>query len=121
MTKTVMLVDDSPSIRALYSARLQGAGYQVVLAHDGEEAIALLDGRPLGLIVSDLAMPRLDGMGFLRHLRAHPRYRSTPLVLVATENRIPVKEAARRQGAQAFLTKPVTPADLLAAVERLCV
>lgn len=120
MAKTVLVVDDSPSIRMLFGTSLKQAGYAVVDATDGEDAIEKLDGRDLGLIVCDLSMPRMDGMSFLRYVRMHPRYKATPLMLVTTETRIPVKEAARRQGAQAFLNKPVTPADLLAAVQRLC-
>lgn len=120
MAKTVLVVDDSPSIRALLGLSLKGAGYQVLEAEDGEAAIDHLDGRDLGLIVSDLSMPRMDGLSFLRYLRMHPRYKTTPLMLVTTETRIPVKEAARRQGAQAFMNKPVAPAEFLAAVKRLC-
>ncbi len=116
-----MVVDDSPSVRAIFGARLTGAGYQVLEASDGKEAIEQLDGRPVGLILSDLSMPNMDGMSFLRYLRSHPRYKFTPLVMVTTEARRHVKDEARRQGAQGILTKPVAPSDLLAAVARLCV
>lgn len=121
MTKTVMLVDDSPSIRAIFGARLAGAGYTVLEADDGDAALEKLDGQPIGLIVSDLSMPRMDGISFLRYVRAHPRYKFTPVIVLTTESRSHVVKTARDQGAQAFLTKPVSPTDLLSAVARLCV
>lgn len=121
MAKTVLVIDDSPSIRQLWRAVLEQAGYDVVDACDGEDALALLDGRPLGAILCDLAMPRMDGLSFLRYLRLHPRYKFTPLMVVTTETRPSVRAAARTQGAQAFLNKPCTPTQLVSAVQRLCV
>jgi two-component system, chemotaxis family, chemotaxis protein CheY len=114
MSKTVMLVDD-------FGARLSGAGYKVIEAQDGEAALQMLDGQAIGVIVTDLSMPRMDGITFLRHVRAHPRYKFTPVVMVTTETRTKAREDARHGGAQALLTKPVTPANLLATVARLCV
>lgn len=120
MSTTVLVIDDSTSIRMLWSQALQRAGYTVLAATDGEDAIDKLDGRAVGMIVCDLAMPRMDGLSFLRWLRLHPRYRFTPLMLVTTETRPEVREKARRQGAQAFLNKPCTPNELVGAVQRLC-
>ena len=75
MAKNILVIDDSPSIRALMRLVLEQAGHQVFDAADGEDAYELLDGRRLDLILCDLAMPRMDGMSFLRLLRHHPRYR----------------------------------------------
>ncbi|MCB1994943.1 MAG: response regulator [Rhodoferax sp.] len=114
-----MLVDDSASIRALMRMALEQAGYRVVEACDGQDAIdRLVDSTPDG-IVCDLTMPRLDGLGFLRYLRHHPSLRRVPLMLLTTESRQEVKDQARVQGAQAFLNKPCRPGDLVAAVQRL--
>ena len=93
---------------------------QLVDAGDGEEAMDKLDGQPFGLIVSDLAMPRMDGLSFLRWLRVHPRYKFTPLLILTTETRKKVKESARQMGAQGILAKPCTPTQLVTAVQRLC-
>jgi two-component system chemotaxis response regulator CheY len=120
MPLPILIIDDSPSIRALTRSALEREKYVVVEATDGQDAMDKLDGRPLGLIVSDLCMPRVDGLGFLRYLRLHPRYQSTPLVLLTTETRPEVKQAAREQGAQGFITKPFTAAQLVAAAKRLC-
>ncbi len=120
MAQPIMLVDDSPSVRTLMRGALEREKYEVVEAVDGEDAMDKLDGRPLGMIVCDLSMPRMDGLSFLRWLRQHPRYKFTPLLLLTTETRQTVKDAARAQGAQGFLAKPCTPTQLVTAVQRLC-
>ena len=120
MAASVLVIDDSASVRQLTRMMLERAGYQVLEACDGEDAYEMLDGRPLGLILCDLAMPRMDGLSFLRWLRQHPRYKFTPLLLLTTETRQTVKDAARAQGAQGFLGKPCTPTQLVTAVQRLC-
>jgi two-component system, chemotaxis family, chemotaxis protein CheY len=121
MSRTVLVVDDSSGVRTLLRGALEHAGYDVLEAEDGEAAIALLDGRPLGVVVCDLAMPNVDGLAFLRYLRMHPRYRFTPLMVLSTESRPEMRERARAGGAQAFINKPFTPGQLVAAVQRLAV
>jgi two-component system chemotaxis response regulator CheY len=120
MAQNILLIDDSPSVRTLMRGALEREAYQVFEATDGEDALEKLDGRPLGMIVCDLSMPRMDGLSFLRYLRQHPRYKFTPLMVLSTETRPEVRQAARTQGAQAFLTKPCTPTQLVTAVQRLC-
>lgn len=121
MSRTVLVVDDSTGVRMLVRGALEHAGYEVLEACDGEDALEFLDGRPLGLVVCDLAMPRMDGFSFMRYLRLHPRYRYTPLVVLSTETRQPQRDEARKQGAQAFINKPCTPSQLVGAVQRLCI
>ena len=117
--QTIMLVEDAASVRSLMRIALERAGYRVVEACDGQDAIdQLAEGVPDG-IVCDLTMPRLDGLGFLRYLRHHPHLRRVPLMLLTTESRQKVKDLARVQGAQAFLNKPCRPGELVAAVRRL--
>jgi two-component system, chemotaxis family, chemotaxis protein CheY len=120
VAQKILVVDDSSTVRTLMRSALERAGYEVDEAADGEEALARLDGRPLGLIVCDLSMPRLDGLGFLQQLRKHPRYKFTPLVLLTTESRAEVKAEARTLGAQAFMNKPCSPSQLVSTVQRLC-
>lgn len=120
MSKTILLIDDSPSIRTLMRDALQRKGFDVLEAIDGQAALAQLDGRPIGVVVCDLWMPHLDGLGFLAQLRAHARYKFTPLAILSTESRPEVKAAAKKAGAQAFLNKPCTPSDLVDVVQRLC-
>jgi two-component system chemotaxis response regulator CheY len=120
VAKTILLIDDSASVRALMRSALERAGYEVDEATDGEDAIERLDGRSLGCILCDLAMPRMDGLSFLRYLRTHPRYRFTPLVVLSTESRPDKKLETRNGGAQAFIHKPCTPSELVDTVKRLC-
>lgn len=120
MSHTVMVVDDSASVRTIMRMALERAGFDVVEADDGEAAFEFLDGRPLGVVVCDLAMPRVDGFSFMRYLRQHPRYRFTPLVVLSTDARKESRDRARQQGAQVFVHKPCRPAELVSVVQRLC-
>jgi two-component system, chemotaxis family, chemotaxis protein CheY len=120
MAQPILLIDDSPSVRTLMRGALEREKFAVVEASDGEDAMDKLDGQPFGLIVSDLSMPRMDGLSFLRWLRQHPRYKFTPLLMLTTETRDQVKQTARQLGAQGFLGKPCTPTQLVTAVQRLC-
>jgi two-component system, chemotaxis family, chemotaxis protein CheY len=119
--KTVLLVDDSPIVRTMLRMALEREGYDVLDAEDGEAAIDVLDGRPLSVIVSDISMPRMDGISFLRYLRMHPRYKSTPVLLLSTDTRQETRQAARSSGASAYLTKPCSPSQLVDALSRLSV
>lgn len=118
-TPIVLLIDDSAAVRALMRLALERDGLAVVEACDGEDAINQLATLTPSAIVCDLAMPRLDGLGFLRYLRHHPRLRKVPLMVLSTETRQSVRDQARVQGAQAFLQKPCRPGELTAAVRRL--
>lgn len=118
--RQVLVVDDSQSVRALLAMTLSRNGFEVTEAEDGEAALGVLDGRPLDVVVCDLNMPRLDGMGFLRVLRNDPRYRRVPVLVLTTETRAERKLALRTGGAQGYLKKPCHPGDLLDAVNRLC-
>ena len=84
MSKTALVVDDSASLRAVLRITLEQAGYQVLEAGDGVEALKVLDGRTLDCVICDVAMPRMDGPAFLRQLRSKQAYRRTPVVVVTT-------------------------------------
>jgi two-component system, chemotaxis family, chemotaxis protein CheY len=91
----------------------------VLAAEDGQAALDLLDGRRFDTIVCDVSMPRLDGLGFLQHLRRDPRYTKVPVLMLTTDSRQTTKGAAREQGAQAYLIKPCRPDTFVDAVNRL--
>ncbi|HUN94307.1 MAG TPA: response regulator [Burkholderiaceae bacterium] len=120
MSKTIMIIDDAPSVRQVVSLALKGAGYEVVEANDGRDAIAKLGTRKLGLIICDLNMPNLDGIGFLEHVKASPGHRFTPVIMLTTESAEDKKAAARAAGARAWITKPFQPSRMLEAVAKLC-
>lgn len=119
MSKTILIVDDSSSLRTVVKMALTRAGYDVIEAGDGEEALTKLDGTKINLIVSDVNMPRMDGITFLTRVKAHPRYKFTPVVMLTTEGQDAKKEQGRAAGAKAWIVKPFNPPVLLDAVSKL--
>lgn len=120
MKKTILIVDDSASLRQVVSLALSRAGYDVVEGCDGRDALTKLDGRKIHLIVSDVNMPNMDGIAFLTAVKAHPNYRFTPVVMLTTESTDARKNAGRAAGAKAWIIKPFNPPVLLEAVSKLC-
>lgn len=119
MTKSILIVDDSASLRQVVNLALTRAGYQVTEATDGEDAIRKLDGRKFNLIVSDVNMPRMDGISFVREVKANARYKFTPIIMLTTEGQAEKKEQGRAAGAKAWIVKPFNPSVLLDAVSKL--
>jgi len=119
MPKTILLADDSTTSRLIVGQCIQAAGYELLEARDGSEAIDLLDGRPVHLIISDLVMPKLDGLGLARAARDLSPYRFTPILMLTSVTREDLKAQGRAIGIRAWLAKPVQPAELLDAVARL--
>ena len=117
--KTIMTVDDSPSLRQMVSVVLQGAGYEVLEASDGSDALSKLKGREPHLILSDINMPNMDGLEFTRQLRATPEYKFIPVVLLTTESNPEKKQQGKAAGATAWIVKPFTPDQLLAVVNKV--
>ena len=101
MAKTILIVDDSASLRQVVAIALKGGGYDVLEACDGKDALTKLDGRKIHLIVSDVNMPNMDGIAFLTAVKAHPNYRFTPVVMLTTEGADAKKNAGRAAGANA--------------------
>lgn len=120
MAKTILIVDDSSSLRTVARMALQRGGYDVVEAGDGEEGLSRLDQlAKVHLIVSDLNMPRMDGITFVQAVKRHPRHRYAPVVMLTTECQDAKKEQGRAAGAKAWIVKPFSPPQLLDAVARL--
>lgn len=120
MAKSILIVDDSSSLRTVVRLALQRAGYDVLEAGDGEEGLARLDAAAkVHLIVSDVNMPNLDGIAFVRQVKQHPRHRFTPIVMLTTEGQDAKKEQGRAAGAKAWIVKPFNPPQLLDAVSKL--
>ena len=117
--KTIMTVDDSASLRQMVSFVLRGGGYDVVEAMDGLDALSKLKGRDLDLIVTDINMPRMDGLEFTRQLRATPQYKFVPIVLLTTESHPEKKQEGKAAGATAWIVKPFNPDQLLAVVKKV--
>jgi two-component system chemotaxis response regulator CheY len=119
MAKTILTVDDSASVRQVLGILLKTAGFDVIEAGDGKEALALLTGQKLHLIISDVNMPNLDGIGFVRAVKQLPQYKFTPIIMLTTESQEVKKREGQAAGAKAWVVKPFTPEQMLKAVERL--
>jgi len=117
--KRILTVDDSTSMRQMVRATLQSAGYGVVEAADGQEALEFARGNAVDLVIADVNMPRMDGIQLVTELRALPDYRLTPLLLLTTESSQERKLAGKRACATGWIVKPFNPAQLLATLTRL--
>ena len=114
-----MVVDDSASIREVVSLALKGAGYEVLEACDGKDALSQLTGQKVHLIVSDVNMPNMDGISLLKEVKQHPEYKHTPVMMLTTEAQDSKKQEGKDAGAKAWLVKPFQPPVLLSAVAKL--
>lgn len=119
MAKTILIVDDSASIRQVVSIALKGAGYEVIDASDGQDALKKLDGKKIHLIVSDVNMPNMDGITFVKEVKKLPNYKFTPIILLTTESQPEKKAEGKEAGAKAWIVKPFQPPQLLDAVSKL--
>ena len=117
--KKILVVDDSRSLRQMVVFTLQQAGYQVTEAGDGVEALEVASGHAFDLVLTDQNMPRLDGLGLTRKLRADPRFQATPILILTTESGDLMKQAGRAAGATGWLVKPFDPVRLLEVVKKV--
>ncbi|KUM04668.1 response regulator [Chromobacterium subtsugae] len=119
MAKTILIVDDSTTLRQVVRMTLAGAGYEVLEAGNGKEALDILDGRKIHLIISDVNMPLLDGIGLLKHIKQLSSYKFTPVIMLTTESAEEKKREGKEAGAKAWVVKPFQPPVLLTAVAKL--
>ena len=119
MAKTVLIVDDSISLRQVVSISLKGAGYDVIEGCDGRDALGKLTGQKIHLIISDVNMPNMDGITFVTEAKKLPAYKFTPVIMLTTEAGEAKKLAGQAAGAKAWVVKPFQPAQMLAAVAKL--
>jgi len=119
MAKTIMIIDDSASLRQVVGIALTGAGYEVIEACDGRDALGKLTGQKIHLMLCDVNMPNLDGISFLKALREVPAYKFTPVIMLTTEAGEDKKKEGQAAGARAWVVKPFKPEQLLLAVSKL--
>lgn len=117
--KTIMIVDDSASLRQVVGIALRGAGYQVLEASDGKHALSQLSGQKIHLVISDVNMPNMDGITFVKALKQLPAYKFTPVIMLTTESLEAKKREGQAAGVRAWVVKPFQPPVLLTAVEKL--
>ncbi len=114
-----MIVDDSASIRQVLALTLKGAGFDVIDAVDGIDALKKLDGVKIHLLITDVNMPNMDGITLVQEVKKLPAYKFTPMMMLTTEASDEKKQAGRAAGAKAWVVKPFSPPTLLAAVSKL--
>lgn len=119
MAKKILLVDDSASVRTVAGIALREAGYEVIDAANGKEALSMLDRDRVHLIISDVNMPVMDGITFLKEVKRHPTSKFTPVIMLTTEAGEDKKQEGRAAGAKAWIVKPFQPRSLVDAVSKL--
>lgn len=119
MGKVIMTADDSASIRQMVSFTLKGAGYDIVEAVDGRDALSKLNGAAVDMLITDLNMPNLDGIGLIREVRANPTYKYIPVIMLTTESQEDKRQEGKSAGATGWIVKPFKPEQLLAVVKKV--
>ncbi len=119
MSKTILIVDDSASVRTVVATTLKGAGYNVIQANDGKDALSKMTGDKIHMIISDVNMPNMNGIEFVKEVKKHPSYKFTPICMLTTESEADKMQEGKAAGAKAWIVKPFQPPKLLAAVEKL--
>jgi two-component system chemotaxis response regulator CheY len=115
----ILAVDDSPSMRDMVRIALSAAGFEVSQAADGEEALAIARTRAFDLVLSDVNMPKMDGIELIRALRAEAAYKHTPILMLTTESSPERKRQGKDAGATGWIVKPFDPALLVATMQRV--
>jgi two-component system chemotaxis response regulator CheY len=119
MGKKLLVVDDSVSMRNVVGMTLRGAGYDVIEACDGKDALSKLTGEKLNLIITDINMPNMDGISFVKEVKKLAAYKFTPIMMLTTETEQTKRDQARAAGAKAWVTKPFQPEQMLDTVAKL--
>ncbi|HSB67718.1 MAG TPA: response regulator [Candidatus Methylomirabilis sp.] len=115
----VLVVDDSPTMRGLLRTALSAGGYDTIEAADGYEGLARLQAQPVRAILTDVNMPRMDGLSFLRQVRQEPRFARTPILVLTTEAAPEVKAAGKEAGATGWIVKPFRPEQLCQILDQV--
>ncbi len=120
MGKTVLVVDDSVSMRQMVSFTLSGAGYEVVEAGDGKEAVDKLNGgtKP-NLVITDLNMPNMDGISLIKAVRGMADHKFTPILMLTTESSEDKKKEGQSAGATGWVVKPFNPEQMLSTIKKV--
>jgi two-component system chemotaxis response regulator CheY len=119
MSKSILIVDDSASVRQVVSITLKQNGYTVIEGCDGKDALSKLTGQKVHLIISDVNMPNMDGISLVKAVKAMPAYKFTPIVMLTTESQEAKKAEGQAAGAKAWIVKPFKPDQLLSVVQKL--
>ena len=119
MSASILIVDDSASLRMAIRIALTGAGYSVTEAGDGLDGLAKAAAAKFDMIVTDLNMPNMDGLAMIRELRSQPAQAGVPIIFLTTESDAGMKAQAREAGATGWLVKPFVPEQLIKIVKKV--
>lgn len=119
--KRIMTVDDSSTIRQMVALTLRDAGYEVIEAVDGRDALERLAKESIDMLITDLNMPNLDGVGLIREVRKNPAHRFIPIIMLTTESHDSKKQEGKAAGASGWIVKPFKPEQLLGVVRMVLV
>lgn len=119
MKPRILAVDDAVTMRKMVAFTLRGVGYQVIEAGDGVEGLAKLSANTVDLIITDLNMPRMDGIQFTREARRILGARRIPILILTTESELTKKNEARAAGASGWIVKPFKQEQLIAVVNKV--
>lgn len=119
MTKTILTIDDSASIRQMISLTLSGAGHRVVEAGNGAEGYDKAIGQPMDAILTDLNMPVMNGIEFIKKFRQHPMSKGVPIIFLTTESDDALKAEAKAAGATGWIVKPFKQDQLVAVIKKV--
>jgi two-component system chemotaxis response regulator CheY len=114
-----MTVDDSASVRQMVNFTLRQAGYGVVEAVDGHDALSKAPGQPIDMVITDLNMPNMDGIELIRRLRANQTFKYIPIIMLTTESQAAKKQEGKAAGATGWIVKPFKPEQLLAVTKKV--
>jgi two-component system, chemotaxis family, chemotaxis protein CheY len=116
---SILTADDSTSMRQMVSFTLKGAGYEVVEAVDGVEALEIAKTRAFDLVVTDVNMPNMDGISLIKELRKLPDFKFTPILMLTTESASEKKQEGKEAGATGWIVKPFDPEQLLGTIKKV--
>ncbi len=117
--KTILFVDDSASIRALVKMILEEDGYNVLMSEDGQDAMKFFDGQTVDLVITDLHMPRMNGIELIKEIRKIKEYRFVPILFLTTETKSELKQKAKAAGATGWITKPFDKNKFLQVIKKV--
>jgi two-component system chemotaxis response regulator CheY len=119
MAKRILTIDDSKTIRDMLRLTLLDAGFEVLQAVDGQDGIEVLAKEPVDIVITDINMPKMDGYGVIRHMRADAAHKSTPVLVLTTESEVEKRNLAREAGATGWMVKPFDPDRLIATINKV--
>ena len=119
MSKVILTADDSSSVRQMVAFTLKGAGYTVVEAMDGKDALTKAKSNAVHMVVTDLNMPNMNGIELIKALRSEAKYKFIPIIMLTTESQDTRKQEGKSAGATGWIVKPFKPEQLLAVVKKV--